>query len=238
MPGYQQQPASIKHIGLPTPPSSPGYAQPFSRYFVPSIVPQPESRLGSVLAGKIQLDGIIGYGAYGVVYKAHDITNGYPFAVKALPSYNADGSPLDQRQRLFQRREIELHSQVSGHPGIVGLGKIWEQPDCTFVLLEFCEEGDLFTNITAPNSRYVGNDLLAKDVFLQILNAVEHCHSHGIFHRDLKPENILVKDHGHTVKLADFGLATRDYLSGDIGCGSTFYMSPGRRSILSLPRAH
>lgn len=103
--------------------------------------------------------------------------------------------------------------------------------DCTFVVIEFCPEGDLFSNIT-ERGLFVGNDPLAKRAFLQILDAVDYCHSIGIYHRDLKPENILVTDGGMTVKLADFGLATTDYLTSDFGCGSTFYMSPGRSLIL------
>jgi serine/threonine protein kinase len=113
---------------------------------------------------------------------------------------------------------------------VVSLVNILDAPDCTYVVIEFCPEGDLFTNIT-EHGRYVGNDYLAKRVFLQILDAVEYCHSIGIYHRDLKPENILVTDLGLTVKLADFGLATTEYITSDFGCGSTFYMSPGKSSF-------
>ncbi len=58
---------------------------------------------------------------------------------------------------------------------------------------------------------------MIKRAFLQILNAVEFCHSIEIYHRDLKPENILVTDEGLTVKLADFELATRDPVTSDFG---------------------
>ncbi|PNS19342.1 hypothetical protein CAC42_2519 [Sphaceloma murrayae] len=193
-----------------TPPASPK----------PTCTLQPSDRLGEILAGQYQLTEILGVGAYGVVYKAIDIHNGVTYAVKAL---NRVG--LEPRQHSFQQREIQLHYQVSQHPSIVSMENILESPDCTYVVMEYCPEGDLFSKIT-EEERYIGNDELARSVFLQIIEAVEYCHSVGIYHRDLKPENILVKDGGMTVKLADFGLATKDYWTSDFGCGSTFYMSP------------
>lgn len=195
---------------LPTPPASPSL----------NAFCSPEDRLGQILAGRLQLTGILGVGAYGVVYTAVDIQTNTPYAVKAL---NKIG--LEPRQQKFQQREIQLHHQASAHPNVVSLVKIMDAPDCTYVVIEYCPEGDLFSNIT-EQGKYVGNDALAKRAFLQILDAVEYCHSVGIYHRDLKPENILVKDQGMTCKLADFGLATNDHITSDFGCGSTFYMSP------------
>ncbi|KAL2854409.1 kinase-like domain-containing protein [Aspergillus pseudoustus] len=195
---------------LPTPPPSP----PLPRCYTP------EERLGLLLANRLELTSILGVGAYGVVYTAVDIHTDVLYAVKAL---NKAG--LDPRQLKFQQREIKLHHMASQHPNVVSLIRIMDSVDCTYVVIEFCPEGDLFSSIT-DKGHFVGNDPLAKCVFLQILDAVQYCHSLGIYHRDLKPENILVTDQGLTVKLADFGLATTDYLTSDFGCGSTFYMSP------------
>jgi serine/threonine protein kinase len=224
--------------GYPTPPASPAYdnskytvpqqqqQQQQRRFQQPRCVPlAPEERLGRLLEGKLQLTEILGTGAYGVVYSAVDIKTGARYAVKCLSKTNADGSPLERRQVLYQQREIRLHYLASAHRNVVSMLKIVDDPDCIYVILEYCPEGDLFLNIT-ERGHYVGKDELAKKVFLQILDAVEHCHNLGIYHRDLKPENILVTDNGETVKLADFGLATSDDRSEDYGCGSTFYMSP------------
>lgn len=175
----------------------------------------------------MQLVGIIGTGAYGVVYLAVDCATGTKYAVKTLSKFNPDGTPLDRRQVAFQQRELRLHYLASAHPNVVSMHKIVDDPDCTYVILEYCPEGDLFLNIT-ERGHYVGKDELARSVFLQILDAVAHCHALGIYHRDLKPENVLVTNRGDTVKLADFGLATSSNTSEDYGCGSTFYMSPGK----------
>lgn len=226
---------NVPAYGYPTPPASPSYDNQKSAYQQPFAVPPvcqprftpvaPEERLGKFLGDSLQLVGILGTGAYGVVYSAVDIKTGIRYAVKTLSKFNADGTPLDRRQVAFQHRELRLHYLASAHPNVVSMLKIVDDPDCTYVVLEYCPEGDLFYNITECG-QYVGQDALVKSVFLQILDAVEHCHALGIFHRDLKPENILVSNRGETVKLADFGLATSSSRSEDYGCGSTFYMSP------------
>ncbi|KAI1485668.1 kinase-like domain-containing protein [Biscogniauxia mediterranea] len=231
----------VPAYGYPSPPASPSYDDPKSTFQqqqqqqqpfgIPPVCPPrytpvaPEERLGKFLGESLQLIGIIGTGAYGVVYLAEDVKTGIRYAVKTLSKFNADGSPLDRRQIAFQHRELRLHYLASAHPNVVSMHKIVDDPDCIYVVLEYCPEGDLFLNIT-ERGQYVGKDDLAKSVFLQILDAVEHCHTLGIYHRDLKPENILVSNQGDTVKLADFGLATSSDRSEDYGCGSTFYMSP------------
>lgn len=188
------------------------------------------TRVGQVLSNGVQLLNLLGRGAYGDVYKAVQCSTGLPCAVKALNKLG-----LSARQQKFLAREIELHRRASAHPNVVSLLDVLDSPDCTYVVLEYCEEGDLFGNIT-EHGQSIGNDRLAKRIFLQILDAVEFCHASGIYHRDLKPENILLTDGSMTAKLADFGLACTDVYSSDFGCGSTFYMSPGRSPVQCYSR--
>ncbi|RUS13362.1 kinase-like domain-containing protein [Endogone sp. FLAS-F59071] len=181
----------------------------------------PAERLGTTIDdGRFELAELLGLGAYGAVYLARHTLTRKPYAVKCLGKRG-----LDARQRQFQLREIALHSKVSSHPNVITLEKVIETPDCIYVVLEYCREGDLFFNITEKGA-FVGDDKAIKRVFLQIIDAVQFCHDNGIYHRDLKPENILVFNGGKTVKLADFGLATIEKQSTDYGCGSTFYFSP------------
>jgi len=186
---------------------------------------RPESRIGAFLDGRYQIVEILGVGAYGVVYGAVDVYDNTPYAIKALSKVGPTGLPIDDAQQRFQAREISLHSKARRHPNIVRLLEVLDCDDCMYVILEYCPEGDLFTAITEQH-HYVGDDVIAKKLFLQLLEAVEYCHKIGIYHRDLKPENVLVCDNGQRVKLADFGLATTEKYTSDFGCGSTFYMSP------------
>ncbi|CAG8473296.1 10230_t:CDS:2 [Racocetra fulgida] len=169
----------------------------------------PSERIGKFIDnGRLEITNILGIGAYGVVYSARHV-NRRVYAIKCMPKVN-----IDTRQQRLHATEINLHAQVSGHPNIIRLENVIDTDDSLNVVLEYCPEGDLFSMITEKGG-YLGNDNLIKQVFVQILDAVQFAHYNGIYHRDLKPENILVFDSGRTVKLADFGLATTDTWSKD-----------------------
>lgn len=186
----------------------------------------PSSFLGHTIDnGRLRFIDVLGVGAYGVVYTAQDF-DGRLYAVKCLSKVG-----LDARQRRFQQREIQLHHALSHHPNVVRLDRIVNDLTHVYVVMEHCPEGDLFAMITERGG-YIGQDRLIKDVFLQLLDAVQECHKLGVYHRDLKPENIMVLEGGRRLKLADFGLATKEKVSTDFGCGSTFYMSPECQSGL------
>jgi serine/threonine protein kinase len=104
-----------------------------------------------------------------------------------------------------------------------------DSQDHTYILMEYCPEGDLHSNFT-EKGRYV-DDNIAMANALQILDAASHYYRKEIYHRYLKPENILATQGGQQVKLANFGLATNERYATEFGCESTFFMPPGRNTI-------
>jgi serine/threonine protein kinase len=174
--------------------------------------------------GTLELVEELGVGGYGVVYRAMDtIPNSRrSYAVKCLTRVHGQTSA----RRHLHIREISLHQIASAHPAIVTVHSVVEDHGHTFIVMDFAPDGDLFTQIIY-DCRYLGDDVLIKHVFLQMLDAVEYCHSLGIYHRDLKPENILCFDHGYRVALTDFGLATTEKSSTEFRTGSVYHMSPG-----------
>lgn len=187
--------------------------------------------------GQYQLVKVLGSGAYGVVYKAIDIksssTSSAPsqFAIKVL-----NKAAMNKRTRFNVRREIALHRVMSDHPNVVNMHEAFEDRDYVYIVLDYCPGGDLFGKICEEKLYYKKDDLVKK-LFLQLLDAVHACHRKRIFHRDLKPENILVNEDGTEVYLSDFGLSTTNQVSETFGCGSSYYMSPGKFYLLNHYRA-
>lgn len=95
--------------------------------------------------GSLEITSVIGTGAYGEVYLGIDHRYQPPQwrAVKCLRRFD-----LDERQKHFQRRELELHRFASGHPSIVRMFRTVVEGNYTYVVMEYGEEGDLFGMIT------------------------------------------------------------------------------------------
>ncbi|KZT03769.1 kinase-like protein [Laetiporus sulphureus 93-53] len=193
--------------------------------------------LGTLIDNEsLELVEILGYGGYGVVYRAVDTLFPEPtsYAVKCLPHSSKRNST---RQRSLHLREITLHRFVSVHPNVVTLHRVIEEGPYTFLVMDYCEDGDLFSQIL-HHRRYLGNNALIKDVFLQLLDAVDYCHEAHIYHRDLKPENVLCFDGGMRLAITDFGLATTEEKSTEFRTGSVYHMSPECQGGAFAPSGH
>jgi len=169
----------------------------------------------------------LGTGAYGQLYLARSIHDDL-VAVKYLHSHH-----LTAAQRKIQRMEADLHLKCHSHPNIATVYEVHNHRKYTwYMVLEYCD-GDLFDYICDARISQLAKrlgiapDTVVRHEYLQIIDALQHCHAKGVYHRDIKPENVLLKGDGlPAVRLADFGLATEELLSMDRGCGSSFYMSP------------
>ncbi|KAI0694227.1 kinase-like domain-containing protein [Cytidiella melzeri] len=183
----------------------------------------PTSRLlgTTIESGRLHLSKLIGRGASGVVFCAVDTATQVQYAVKCVPKANPR-----TRHEMFQERELRFHQTVSNHPNIVTLHRIFEEGLYIYLVMDLCEGGDMFKYLTEKRTFRQRDTELVKRVFIQLIDAVEVCHRHGIYHRDVKPENIMCNEDATQVRLADFGLATDAEWSWNFGAGTSMCMSP------------
>ncbi|RKP00377.1 hypothetical protein CXG81DRAFT_6124, partial [Caulochytrium protostelioides] len=182
--------------------------------------------------GRLRLTKMLGSGAFAVVYLAEETAAPHrKLAVKCLPKPTVSATEAAALLQ-FQRREAVLLQRLCPQPNITHLYRTLTTRDAMFLILEWCD-ADLFDVIVKGDTPLLyAPDHAARTVFLQLIDAVLHCHKHGIFHRDLKPENVLLDDLPSlppvrvAVKLSDFGLATQAKRCKDFGCGSRHYMAP------------
>jgi serine/threonine protein kinase len=183
------------------------------------------SFVDKVIDKEYQLLEILGHGAYGCLFLGQSLKDNSYVAVKIL------AKSADLQQLQLQQLEMDIQSQLK-HPHLLALHRLIQDQDYLYMIMELCDQGDLFDFVIKDQEiNFVREEGLVKTWFHQILDAVEHMHSQGIYHRDLKLENILLKQQDEDddelyCKVADFGLATRERYSMEFGCGSASYLAP------------
>jgi TolB-like protein/predicted Ser/Thr protein kinase len=175
--------------------------------------------------GRYVVTNVLGSGGMGVVYAATDDLLNRDVAVKVLHRDRADDDT--SRQRFW--REARLAARVN-HPRICQLYDVGEADGQLFIAMERLAGESLATRLR-------GGAVPVDDsirIALEVLEALETLHRHGVIHRDLKPSNIFLTPHG--AKVLDFGVAgvaasattvTRQPLTADgAAIGTLRYMAP------------
>ena len=178
---------------------------------------------GTLIAGKYELEGLLGEGGMGAVYQATNLAIGRRVAIKILHAAVAD------REDVRRRFEMEAKAAaVISHPGIVDVLDMGQTDEGEpFIVMEHLEGMTLrslnkeFKGLTPEQS--VG-------VMLPVLDALAAAHRAGVIHRDVKPANIFVCAKPQVVKLLDFGVSRFGASSGLTNTGTAVgtprYMAP------------
>src|SRR3954454_14895811 len=182
------------------------------------------------VGSRYALDGRLGEGGQGCVYRARHLQLGKAFALKVIsPAFALDSVA---RQRFND--EAKLASEIS-HPNIVSVVDFGEDAQFgAYMVMELVEGEPLIHEQAAPMAVRRACDILG-----QIADALEHIHRRGIVHGDVKADNIMLTNEGDNVsagarrrriaRLLDFGLARRH--GGEIEeevSGSPHYLAPER----------
>ena len=155
---------------------------------------------GQTVNGKYEILESLGQGGMNDTYKARDRDTGQVVVLK-IPFGSLIGDPA-----TFSRyqRELEIGKRLH-HPNIQELldeGRL-DGGIAPYLVLEYVD-GTLLREYLHEHAPLPVDE--ARRIAIQLANAMEYCHKHGVIHRDLKPENVLIEADG-TVKLVDFGIA-------------------------------
>lgn len=172
---------------------------------------------------KYSVLSILNNGSYGTVYAARNSRTLQKVAIKQI-SKDTQTTELDILTRL---RKANCRN-------LIRLIDSFSDAHSSYIVNDYCTLGDLYEVIAA--NRVPTDPETIRDLVLQLICAVEACHSVGVYHRDIKPENIFLTieegkvttqgDGEVVLKLGDFGLATTEEFSTEIGTGSDRYMAP------------
>ncbi|XP_024606297.1 serine/threonine-protein kinase Nek1 isoform X3 [Neophocaena asiaeorientalis asiaeorientalis] len=163
----------------------------------------------------------IGEGSFGKAILVKSIEDGRQYVIKEI---NISSMPSKEREE--SRREVAVLANMK-HPNIVQYRESFEENGSLYIVMDYCEGGDLFKRINAQKGILFQEDQIL-DWFVQICLALKHVHDRKILHRDIKSQNIFLTKDG-TIQLGDFGIArvlnsTVELVRTCIG--TPYYLSP------------
>jgi predicted Ser/Thr protein kinase len=151
------------------------------------------------------IEGLLGKGGMGTVYRARDTRLQRNVALKVLPQ-DVTQDP-DRRSRFL--REARAAAAIT-HPSVAQVYDVDEADGVTFIAMELIEGETVRRLIERRELDLAG----ALDIAIQTAEGLARAHESGVVHRDIKSENIMVTRDGHA-KVLDFGLAKLDPLRSD-----------------------
>ncbi|TMF03706.1 MAG: serine/threonine protein kinase [Chloroflexi bacterium] len=155
---------------------------------------------GQTVNDKYDILESLGQGGMNDAYKARDRASGRLVVLK-IPFTSLIGDPATYSR---YQRELEIGKRLH-HPNIQELldeGRL-DGGVAPYLVLEYVD-GTLLREYLREHAPLPVDE--AVNITVQLADALQYCHQHGVVHRDLKPENILIELDG-TVKLVDFGIA-------------------------------
>ena len=174
--------------------------------------------------GRYRVLGVLGRGAMGVVYRAHDAAIDREVAIKTIHRRLLRGEEGAEWLERF-RREVRAAGRCL-HPNIVTVFEYGEEAGVPYIVMEYVQGRELRSYLKDRQPLPLTN---AVAIIIQVLQALGQAHSAGVVHRDIKPANIILLADGQ-VKVTDFGIARLETGNSMTQCGMTVgtpgYMAP------------
>ena len=148
----------------------------------------------------ISLKEVLGKGSFGIVYHGLDMTNKGDVAIKQIPlaflKSNTDVMLMALKNEISNMRKVN-------HLNIVKLFDVKKSPNNLYLIVEFCNSGNLDEYLKKNNGRL--SEFESLKIMKEIIEGYQKLYEMNIVHRDIKPANILI--HDGVCKIGDLGFS-------------------------------